>query len=452
MFSIHSQGRVIAASNLLDSRYVVGSATCTNEVNKAGSLEFVMYPNHPLFNELPKMKTIVQADSEGQVIFRGRILNSETDIYNQRTVYCEGDLAFLLDTIQEPGEYEETISQFLIRLIESHNAQVDMARGFKIGTINVGGDEVRTFTIDSYSTTWDVIQTLLISEFGGYLRTHVDDLYSYIDYMENYNKKASQTLSFASNIVDLTEYIPGEDFFTVLLPLGNDGTTIEEVNDGNIYLEKQELVSEYGRIVKIETFNNVADASDLLERAKSYFDENSEFPYTFKATAVDLSLIDETIPFAVGDTIQILSAPHKIDRDLVCKKITYNLLYPERSIYELGKKIDDFSEKYTSGSRVTNGKIQDVKNETENSKNELSDSLKEIKDQLEELKKDQSGDVDNLIDAINKILNGTTKASLLNTDRILVKGLEGVWKQITYSGSDGVDHTENVLVGIEFKP
>ena len=74
------------------------------ELNKAGSLEFKIMPTHPMYNHFYKMKTFVRVELDDEEIFRGRVLNVENDIEMEQSIKCEGDLAYLVDSLQPPQQ------------------------------------------------------------------------------------------------------------------------------------------------------------------------------------------------------------------------------------------------------------------------------------------------------------------------------------------------------------
>ena len=72
------------------------------EVNKTGSFAFTIYPSHPYYKMLKKLKSIITVYQNNDIIFRGRILNDEKGFKNEKQVTCEGELAFLLDSYATP--------------------------------------------------------------------------------------------------------------------------------------------------------------------------------------------------------------------------------------------------------------------------------------------------------------------------------------------------------------
>ena len=111
------------------SGYVLIDPVVKNEMGKTGTLEFGMAPNHPYYNRLMQMKTIMRVDYDGTCIFRGRVLTIDTSpLTGERKVHLEGDLAFLMDSIQ-PGVKEEerpevSVLTYIQSLLQEHNNQM----------------------------------------------------------------------------------------------------------------------------------------------------------------------------------------------------------------------------------------------------------------------------------------------------------------------------------------
>lgn len=76
---------------------------------------------------------------------------------------AEGELAFLLDSVQRPYDYSGTISGFLNLLIDNHNAQVEEAKWFTVRNVTVTdqNDYIVRSNID-YVDIWTELQKKLI--------------------------------------------------------------------------------------------------------------------------------------------------------------------------------------------------------------------------------------------------------------------------------------------------
>ena len=75
------------------------------ELNKTGSFQFTLYPQHPQYNRIQKLKSIITVYQDDYLLFRGRVLEEELGFHNEKHIVCEGSLAFLLDSIQSPYDF-----------------------------------------------------------------------------------------------------------------------------------------------------------------------------------------------------------------------------------------------------------------------------------------------------------------------------------------------------------
>lgn len=112
--------------DLRDEELVLIDPKLTLEVNKAGSFSFKIPPKHPYYDVIKKMRSEIAVYQDGIEIFCGRVTEAKIDFYNRKNVYCEGELAYLNDSIQRPAEYHDmTVRGYLQNLINIHNAQVE---------------------------------------------------------------------------------------------------------------------------------------------------------------------------------------------------------------------------------------------------------------------------------------------------------------------------------------
>jgi len=100
------------------------------EVNKSGSFTFDIPAVNPFCDSINELVTIVRVNKDGEDIFIGRCIDIVIDFYGTKSVMCEGELGYLLDSIQPPGEYHNaTVRGFLRTLLENHNSQVALGTG-----------------------------------------------------------------------------------------------------------------------------------------------------------------------------------------------------------------------------------------------------------------------------------------------------------------------------------
>lgn len=343
-YRLYANDELIFASDWADPDYQLISPIIKMEVNKAGSVEFTMLPRHSFYDMLPAMKTRIDVYRDEELIFSSRVLRNNADTYKQRKVYCEGTLAYLVDSIFGPSKGTRTAEEHFRLLIDSHNAQVEDTKKFTVGSVEIDEKaESHIFGEDNYRETFSAIQSDLIDSFGGYLRIRYENGVQYIDYLKSYNATSSQTIEFGQNLIDLMNEQTGEDLFTVLLPIGKDKLTIEAAGDSQKYthngkyLENAEAIAIYGRIVKIEDFGDITDAGTLMEKAEKYMTDNYKgIPPKLSIKAIDLHQFYPTVrPFNLGDSITVKSPIHGVERVLVCTAIEINIKDPSKTQYTL---------------------------------------------------------------------------------------------------------------------
>ena len=168
MYRVYCDGSLLYHSKLESLK--IFSPSVELEENKTGSFDFTIYPDHPYFSRIQKLKSIITVFQDDFLLFRGRVLDEEIGWHNEKHITCEGELAFLLDSIQRPYDFTGSILDFLSMLITIHNAQVDAEKQFTIGNVTVTdpNDYIVRSDID-YVNTWEVIEKKLLDIIGGYI-------------------------------------------------------------------------------------------------------------------------------------------------------------------------------------------------------------------------------------------------------------------------------------------
>lgn len=251
MYVVYADNQTIYHPELVDHGFAIYNPIVTQEVNKSGSFQFTMPPTNVHYNDLKKMKTIITVFQNGTEIFRGRILNDERDFNNNKVIYCEGELAFLLDSIVKPYEYNGTIAGFFAYLVANHNAQMDDSKKFLLGEINVLPTTEFKLSITEYVTTWYAFTTYLLDTYGGYIRIRLDGSSRYLDYVTQYGTLNTQVVEFGTNMLDISQYISAESVFTRLIPIG--ATYAKDVDpwhsDSTQYPRGEEVTKVYTELI-----------------------------------------------------------------------------------------------------------------------------------------------------------------------------------------------------------
>lgn len=368
MYTIYADGRALFSPDLVNEGYGVINPKITMELNKVGSLSFILPPTNVMYDDIQKLKTIISVYEDDEEIFRGRVLNDEKDFYNRKNVYCEGELAFLFDSIQRPYSFKGTIQELLTQFIENHNEQVEEEKRFAVGIVTVtDSNDYINRSNTNYSNTWDAINDKLIKTHGGYIRTRLVDGIRYIDLIAEYGKN-SQVIEFSVNMLDISEYITAEDVFTCLIPLGakqKKGTrlTIKSVNNDIDYIQNETAISLFGYIWRTKEWDDVTDANNLLTKGKAYLQSGIEMAVSLNLKAVDMHLLNVDVnQIKLGYQIRTVSLPHKLDDYFLCSKVVKDLVNADKSEYTLGFSFATMTEKQISNEKITKGVVVEIQN------------------------------------------------------------------------------------------
>ena len=321
------------------------SPKLTLEVNKTGSLEFSIYPDHPYYSNIAKLKTIITVYQDDLLLFRGRVLNDEMGFWNEKQVVCEGQLAFLLDSIQRPYDFTGAVLDYFTQLIANHNSQVEAAKQFTVGNVTVTdpNDYIVRSNID-HVNTWEEMNKKLLDILGGYLQVRFEDGVAFIDYLQDFSTLSTQTVEFGKNLLDLKHTRKGEGIATALIPRGakvkdEEGQDTDQrltIGDPD-FIYDQAAVDKYGWIFTTETWDDVTEASNLLAKGQDHLASLGKMVESIELTAADLAKIDLTVDaFRLGTYVKVTSKPHGIDQNFMVTKLDMNLFEPAANKLTLG--------------------------------------------------------------------------------------------------------------------
>lgn len=323
-----------------DEELSVLSPVLETQCNAAGTLAFVLLPEHPLYNALHKLRTRIRVMQDDEIIWRGRVLETETDFYRQKTVTCEGELTYLVDSVLHPyklADYDGTAAGLFRLYLTRHNEAVSEAQQFQIGDVDI--ETLSSVENTGYGNTWDEISGNLLDIHGGFLRVRHEGGVRYLDWTKESGTSCGQVIRFGENLLDLSEYVSASEVVTCLIPCAGQGDsqiTIASVNGGKDYIEDAAGIALYGRIWGVTEFDT-KDASTLLEMAKENLQKRLKETITITISAVDLHLLDVNAEsFRVGDKVRVVSPPHGIDAEYTCTAISLDLVNPDQSEYTFG--------------------------------------------------------------------------------------------------------------------
>lgn len=339
--------------DLRDEELVLLDPKVTLEVNTAGSFDFKLPPGHPHYNLPQKMKSLVEVWHDDEQIFAGRPIEEKIDFYKRKYIKCEGQLAYLNDSIQRPAEYHDaTVRGYLETLIRNHNSQVDKSKQFEVGIVTVTDSNDSLFRYTNYNTTMKEIKEDLIDDLGGYLRVRNHNGHRYIDYITEFDNLCSQSIQFGENLLDYAKNVDVTEIATAVIPLGarletseiaalEERLTIKSVNGGKDYLAHKEAVEKYGFIVKTVTWDSVTTPEMLKSKGEKWLTDEQFENMVLEVKAVDLHYTDEQIEqFKLYDMVLVHSAPHGLDKKFPLSKMTICLDKPASNTFTLGTVVN----------------------------------------------------------------------------------------------------------------
>lgn len=343
--------------DLRDKELFVESPNLNLEINKVGTLTFSIYPDHPYFDRLIKLKSRIVAKRGNKDIFRGRIINDEQGIYNEKNIECESSLAYLNDSIYRPGSFNGTPEELFTLIFNNHNSQVTDDQKLKKGNVTVTDPNNYISRIwKDYLSSWDLLKTRLLDTLGGYLVERYEDDGTYIDWLEDFKTGdnllvSTQTIEFGENLVNILAKNDASTTYSVVIPLGyeienEDGTkerlTIKSVNDDKDYLVNETALAAYGwKVAPVSetTWDDVTLASNLKTKGQNYLNNQAVMiASTLEITALDLAAIDQDIEFFfIYKYVRIKSTPHNFNKAYLLKSITIPFDHPESTQITLGE-------------------------------------------------------------------------------------------------------------------
>lgn len=336
MYTIYADDALLYSPG--DGELSVLSPVLETSCNAAGTLTFVLLPAHPLYDKLQKLKTRIRVMQDDEIIWRGRVLETESDFYRQKTVTCEGELTYLVDSVLHPyklADYDGTAAGLFRLYLTRHNDVVEDFQQFQIGSIDI--ETLSSVENTGYGNTWDEISGNLLDIHGGFLRVRYDGETRYLDWTKESGEVCSQTIEFGKNLLDLTEYISAAEVVTCMIPTtSGNNISINSINGGKNYIEDEEAIRRYGRIWGVTEFD-AKSAEDLLKMAKEHLQKQLQEALTITISAVDLHLLDVAADaFRMGDKVRVISKPHHLDAEYTCTEISLDLVNPDKSQYTFG--------------------------------------------------------------------------------------------------------------------
>lgn len=321
----------------------------------------------------PITNMICVLDSNGEKVFHGRIAKITKSMTSSgefsEKILCEDRKSYLYDSTQKYLKPTiMSVREYLQRLLDEHNRQVEPFKQMRLGNVTVGDSEQIYRGIGYYKTA-ELIKDRLLDRLGGYLVLREDTQGSLIlDYLKDYGEVSRTPLQITRNLRSATRDIDISELATRIVPLGQEietsetveiGTdfsrpkhTIADVNGGVDYLQDFELIAEFGIIQKNVDFQNVTDHNVLKRRGEEYLKNQRAMLVSWTVEVIELGLIDSRYELIqVGNSYPIENPMLYGAETLQVTEKTVNILEPQRIVLTIGsskKTLSSFQQSYSN--------------------------------------------------------------------------------------------------------
>ena len=371
MYRVYCNGLLLHDDQLDD--YRLTHATLDLELGKTGSFEFTIYPNHPNYAVVEPIKTNVTVYRYSDMIYSGRVLNIKYGFYGEKQVSCEGDLAFLLDSMVMPHKYSGSFAKYMSFVLNNHNADVEESKRFVYGNVTVG--DFTPFDVDEkeYRSSLDLINAHMLSRTNGYLQVRYVGNTKYLDllsYTADVSNVSGQTIEIGVNLLDFKRETKSENMFSAIIPLGaklkdsDIRLDVRSVNSNKPYIVNETAKALCGGLIyRVVIFDEITNALTLLTAGADYLAENYAGESSVEISAADLSGMDYTIPsFNLGQWVRVRNPYHFTDGDqlFLIKKMALDLLNPASNKITIGEVKKGLSDAVAQISDTVNNRTENT--------------------------------------------------------------------------------------------
>lgn len=411
--------------------------------NDIHTFDVTLEADNLFINQIRKLKDTIDVYDDEKLMFRGLVVDEIIGFRKTKKLKCKSNEYHLTQSIVRPYEFQGTVRNYLLMLIDSHNAQNE----FKIRLGDVTVTDPNEYIVRSnknYPNVWEEIKNKLISPLGGYIQLRYSGNEVFIDYLKDFTKQSNQVIEYSKNLTDLERETSALDIATVLIPLGaqiqketQDGATsadserltIKEVNEGYDYVKDDAAVSRYGWIEKVETWDDVTVASNLLTKARARLKKLIDPTSNIVVEAVDLAHSDSSISsFKLGEYIHVKSKFHQFDSSYLPMKISIDLFNVSNNKIQLNetvKGLTDYqiSQEYDVKEIINNTKVnvlEQADSRIRSQETKMTSLIEQTGENIKsELKKELVSKTDNdaIISTLESKITQNTGAISLQTSR-----------------------------------
>lgn len=344
-------------------------------INEIDSFDTTLFVENPGYSMIKPLVTLIDIYNviTGEFEFEGRVLTYEEEMDSEGTpskaVICESELGYFHDSVQEHREFRGTPKQLYVELLSVHNAQVEDYKQFEPGVMAVTNSTNYMYVyISDDKTTYEELFDKFIDRLGGEFQIRKENGVRYLDYVERIGEDVDTEIRLSKNLINISKRVDSTDIITRLKPLGTrlesedeeatDASqarlTIKEVNNGSPYIDRPDLIQEFGIRAKPVVWDDINTPSILLSTGRTFMNEQKLVLNQYKLAALDLSILGiDTHSLKVGNGHPTINPIMSIDETLRIVKKQININDPSSSSYTIGDKFKTLSEYQREANRNT---------------------------------------------------------------------------------------------------
>ncbi|HFI0418893.1 TPA: phage tail spike protein [Streptococcus suis] len=329
------------------------------EVGKVGQFDFQFLPNNDGYKvDIRPLLTLVEVVNEKtrEEIFFGRIAPISKDMPESGittfTYSARSELDYLNDSQQRQEIYKGTKSAFIKKILDWHNELVETYKEFRVGDIDdfVADNDYMEAEIDPNKKTLTIINDLIVAEYGLELQVRKVDGIKYLDLLKRVGVDSQTSIKLTVNMTRNSQKINPDGIITRLVPLGKKDDKgkpldIASVNAGKIYIDRQDLIDQFGVRMATQPYDDVTEPGKLKELGQSFMEAQRAISYQYTVEAINLSLIKENFDeLKEGNSYQVINPIMGIDERLRIVSRSIDISKVEKSNLVIGEKFKSAEE------------------------------------------------------------------------------------------------------------
>ncbi|HFI0021332.1 TPA: phage tail spike protein [Streptococcus suis] len=366
------------------------SAIIKFEINKIAQFDFQFLPSNAGYKALIKpLQTMVQVVNmrTGREVFYGRIAPIINDMAESGVFTfaynAKSELDFLNDSKQRQQIYRGKKSDFVKQVLQFHNDNLESYKGFLPGDLTdlIATGDYMEADVDPAKSTFATLTDLILNEYGLEIQIRKENGKRYLDFKKQIGIASNTEIKLSVNLLSLKQHINPEGIVSRLLVYGkqnsetNQRVSIASVNNGKDYIDRPDLIAEYGIKMETATFDDIEDPTALKQAGESQLATQKAVAYQYSVSAVNLSHINPNFDeFEEGNTYRVINPVMFIDERLRVVARQIDLVSVERSNLTIGDKFKSAEEWQLDNIRKRTKQLV------------TTSQLKEQQSQLEEVK------------------------------------------------------------------